>query len=59
MNPYREREYQREAEKLAFQLCEKFAQLTACMNHDQSLAWAELIEEARIRFDEAIEFESK
>jgi hypothetical protein len=57
MNPYREREYQRMSEELAFQLCDKFQRLTESMNHDQSIAWAELIEVARERFDDAIIFE--
>jgi hypothetical protein len=57
-NPCREREYQREAEEIAFQLCDRFARLTESMKHDQSLAWAELIEAARIRFDEAIQLEN-
>jgi uncharacterized protein YbjQ (UPF0145 family) len=56
-NPYREREYQRGARELASQLCERFARLTESMKHDQSLAWAELIDEARERFDDAIIFE--
>jgi hypothetical protein len=45
------------SEELAFQLCDKFQRLTESMNHDQSIAWAELIEVARERFDDAIIFE--